>query len=251
MNGSKLLVDGRNRLRACELAGIEPRYEEIEFENDDEIWKFVRSRSERRDLTKGERAMLLAFLYPEPGKAHRGKKGESKSTAENAGLSLRRLEQARAVYRYSRELAEAVRDGVMTLDEALDRVKTDQRDLKSADEKHAQLSSEAPDLADQVHKEKLTLGEAWAAFEQRKRDAAAAEDNKRETLLRLSEAAYRGTIAWANDEFAADVLDRLEDADFAQRLIDRLRVDCSALTEIQRGANALAEMLNRIAKKGS
>jgi hypothetical protein len=70
-------------------------------------------------------------------------------------------------------------------------------------------------------------------------------------LLRLSEAAYRGTIAWANDEFATDVLDRLDDADFSQRLIDRLRIDHQALPDIQRGANALTEVLNHIAKKGS
>src|SRR5262245_47209895 len=35
----------------------------IEFENDDQVRAFVRSRSERRDLTKGQRAMALVMLF--------------------------------------------------------------------------------------------------------------------------------------------------------------------------------------------
>jgi len=63
VNGAEWLVDGRNRLHACELAGVEPNFQIIEFASDDEICAFVRSKSERRDLTAGERAMAVAMLY--------------------------------------------------------------------------------------------------------------------------------------------------------------------------------------------
>ena len=49
-----------------------------------------------------------------------GKRAQQ-TTAESAGVSLRRVESARAVLRYSRELAEHVRDSVLSLDEALER----------------------------------------------------------------------------------------------------------------------------------
>ena len=67
-----------------------------------------RSRSERRNLTKGEMAMALAMLLPDPEKGGRGNKTKA---LETSGFSRQRLGQARAVLRYSVELAEAVRDG--------------------------------------------------------------------------------------------------------------------------------------------
>jgi hypothetical protein len=46
--------------------------------------------------------MAVAMLYPDGGKGGRGKKG---NPAISTGFSQRRLEQARQVLRYSRELA--------------------------------------------------------------------------------------------------------------------------------------------------
>ena len=66
------LVDGRDRLRACKLAGVEQRFETIHFENDDDVRAFVKTRGERRDLSKGERAMALAMFFPEPERAGAG-----------------------------------------------------------------------------------------------------------------------------------------------------------------------------------
>ena len=58
-------------------------------------------------MTKGQKAIALAFLYPEPEKGGRGKKSEAGEPAETAGFSTRRLNEAREVVRYSRALAEA------------------------------------------------------------------------------------------------------------------------------------------------
>jgi hypothetical protein len=54
--------------------------------------------------------MRLALLYPEPEKGGRGK-----TVLKRDGFSKQRLSDARALYRYSRELALAVRDGPKTL----------------------------------------------------------------------------------------------------------------------------------------
>ncbi len=63
--------------------------------------------------------MALAFLYPEPEKGGRGKKSEAKTAAKRGGFSSDRVDTARAVLRHSVELAEQVRDGDVTLDDAL------------------------------------------------------------------------------------------------------------------------------------
>lgn len=55
-----LLVDGRNRWRACELAGIAPRVEFREFSSDMECASWIKSNNERRDMSEGARVMLAA-----------------------------------------------------------------------------------------------------------------------------------------------------------------------------------------------
>jgi hypothetical protein len=117
----------RNRLKACEIAGIEPSFETRDFEDDEAVRAFVKSTNERRDLTKGQRAMQLAMLYPEVDKGGGGHKGK---VTETSGFSRQRFGQARQVFSHSRELAEAVRDGTTSLDEALAVVKEQREGLK-------------------------------------------------------------------------------------------------------------------------
>ena len=62
-------------------------------------------------FSPGQRAMAMAMLYPEPEKGGRGKKSSIKRVADTPGFP-HRVKEARAVLKYSRELAEAVmRDG--------------------------------------------------------------------------------------------------------------------------------------------
>ena len=164
----------------------------------------MRSRSARRDLTKGERAASIALLYPEARRG-RGVEDEGGKAAETADISLRRVREARQVGRHSTELLEAVRDGHETLDNALEIARTERERLQSAESQLAKLVAEAPDLAHHVQEDGMKLSEAYAAFEQRKRDEETKEQNKRETILRLAESAYRGTIGWAAKGFITDV----------------------------------------------
>lgn len=167
---AEFLVDGRNRQKACEIGGIEPRYEYVEFADEDEVKAFVKSRGERRDLTKGERAMALAILYPEPenAKGGRGKRSTS-NLADSAGFSQTRLTQARMVLRLNKVLAYAVRDGIEKLDAALTKVTKDQQELQSTEAKITRLRSSASDLADLVSDERMDVDEALAALEERGR----------------------------------------------------------------------------------
>src|SRR5262249_36845859 len=56
-----------------------------------------------KHLSKGQRAMALAFAYPEPAKLKR--KGSSVSKEQRRGLSEAPLSQAHLVLAHSREMA--------------------------------------------------------------------------------------------------------------------------------------------------
>src|SRR4051794_3943945 len=47
-----VLIDGRNRLRACTMAGVEPRFET--YQGDDPVGLIVSENINRRQLTKGQ-----------------------------------------------------------------------------------------------------------------------------------------------------------------------------------------------------
>lgn len=236
------IVDGRNRYRACLIASVEPRFVTIDFRDDDEVRAFVVSRSERRNVTKGEHAMGIALAYP----GSQGKKDEAaRTSAETADVSMRRVQVARQVLRYSLDKALAVRDGILKLDKALDEVRQALADLESDETKLRQLRSNAADLADLVAEETLSLSEAFVVFQQREAEKAAVETQKRETLLRLTEQAYRGVTAWANADFADAVQSRLDDPGFRKQLVGRLRIGDEA-EDIHAGARALKKMLGKI-----
>jgi hypothetical protein len=120
----------------------------------------------RRNLTKGQQAMALAMIYPEPEKGGRGNKKE-RVEETSAAFSAKRLAQSRSVLRHSRDLAESVVKGSISLDEALAQVEELKQQANSTEPKLAQLRTAAPDLAARVEKENLTLEEALAILYQR------------------------------------------------------------------------------------
>ena len=63
-----VLLDGRNRLRACKLAGVDPRFDEWRPKTDDpekeEIDWIVSKNLRRRHLSESQRGMVGADLLP-------------------------------------------------------------------------------------------------------------------------------------------------------------------------------------------
>lgn len=230
------LIDGRNRLRACEIAGVEPRFEQLN--GHDAAALIVSANLERRNLTKGQQAVALAMIYPEREKGGRGRKAQNSSETE--GFSAARLSQARTVLRHSRALAEQVMAKHLSLDAALDVVAEERRAAQSTDAMLSELRAAAPDLADLVDEERLPLSEAYAAHQKRLADAAAAEANKRETMLRVSEAAWRAVTAFASADFIFELMERLADHEFSRQWMMRVRPDATRIKEIADGAEKLA-----------
>jgi hypothetical protein len=69
IDANGVLIDGRNRLRACEIARVEPRFEQLDGR--DPTGFIVSANIARRHLSKAQQAMALAMIYPEPEKGGR------------------------------------------------------------------------------------------------------------------------------------------------------------------------------------
>ena len=241
----KQLLDGRNRLEACRRARVEPRFERLPF-HVDPVEYIVAHNIARRDLSKGQKALALALLYPEPERG-RGKIDPARKDAAGAQFSYRRVQEARQILRYP-DLVEMVRQGTKPFDEALAEAIERARSESSGAEWLRELVAGAPDLATLVADGQLSLAEAWAAFKKREAEAEAQEANKRETLLRICEAAYRGVEALSHSEFTTQLFDRLNDEKFRQQMTARLRLENTGHADINQGAIALGELLRRLGR---
>jgi hypothetical protein len=152
-----VLIDGRNRLAACEKAGVAPVYQEL---NGHDAPAFIVSANlARRNLSKGQQAMAMAMIYPE-GK--RDVKALNISRSEQVLLS-----QARTILRHSAELAEDVLHRGEHFDVALKQVRADAQKRQGHDAQMATLHAHAPDVAALVLDGRLTLETAMAELGQR------------------------------------------------------------------------------------
>jgi hypothetical protein len=92
-----VLIDGRNRLKACEMAGVEPRFRQFPWEGDAEgkeaaIRRYiVRENLRRRHMNAGQCAIMEALASPDPGNRWRS---DSKIESE---VHKGELSRARAI----------------------------------------------------------------------------------------------------------------------------------------------------------
>lgn len=178
-----VLIDGRNRLAACEIAQVEPSWELLN--GHDAAAVIVSANLARRNLSKGQQAVALAMIYPEPGKGGRGNK--AKKSLETEGFSAARLSQARSVLRHSRGLAEDVLAKRTSLDKAIATVEEERRAGQSIDAKMAELRRLAPDIADLVDEERISLDAGMTELRTRQRREDEALDAAEQAVRRLAD----------------------------------------------------------------
>ena len=137
IDDEKQIVDGRNRLAACKIAKVEPKFEKLNGR--DPLAYIVSANLQRRNLTKGQQAMALAMIYPKEPERGRGKKDAARKDAESASFSYRRLQEARSILWHSHDLAEAVLKGMLPFNDALAQVEEARVAASSKTARHAQL----------------------------------------------------------------------------------------------------------------
>lgn len=178
------LLDGRNRLRACELAGVEPRFETYEGDDPD---GYVVATNLRRDLNQSQRAIIAAKSSKLEDLRNHGRGGAAGKLAQTWGVAPSRISEAVLVLEFRPDLAELMAAGNLPLHRAY----ADAQEEKARREKQDRLVDEmrdaAPDLARLVEADDLTLEAALDQFAQRKRDQEekdAAAADARATWLR-------------------------------------------------------------------
>lgn len=169
---SGAILDGRNRLRACELAGVDPAF--TTYEGDDPAAYVIAENVNRRHLSKGQRAMAVAML----------RKSKNDFSAPD-DLSDGYIKSASVVLKHAPELTDRVMDGSVALSDAYKEAQSRKASQQTRDEQEKQLARErneqakaiatkmaelrkgAPDLADLVSEERMTLREAIGAWQER------------------------------------------------------------------------------------
>ena len=107
------LCDGRNRAKACKIAGVKP--ETRQLNGDIDPVAFIMSANEhRRHMTKGQRAAVAA-------KARLFLKNSQTKTAASIGTSQSQIAYANVVLEYAPPLLDAVISGTLALNEAYEK----------------------------------------------------------------------------------------------------------------------------------
>lgn len=162
------VLDGRNRLAACKLAGVEPRFETFDGEDPDGYALAVNIA--RRHLTTGARAVIAAKAV---NAGYTTQHAASKST----DLYRARIAEAAVVLKWAPYLADAVVAGATPLSAALDEARAKKLNAEQLAVKMDRLRDEAPDLLELVGEERMGIDDAIAALDAR--EAKAAEEEAR------------------------------------------------------------------------
>ncbi|MEU6967466.1 ParB N-terminal domain-containing protein [Kitasatospora aureofaciens] len=156
-----VLLDGRNRLAACELVGVEPRF--TTYSGADQTAYVIAANVRRRNLSEGQRAVIHAMALSPSGHSLR-------THAKLHDISRTRLSLANTVLKNAPDLAEQVRLGVLGLDAANDLIRRRKAEAETIQAQHDHLLRHAPDLAAQVTEGHLTRDAATAALDKRLED---------------------------------------------------------------------------------
>src|SRR5262249_48257861 len=112
------ILDGRNRLKACEAKGIEPRFEDFEGTDEEAHALVISLNVQRRNLTTGQRASVAAKDWGLENKTD-GRRSKNvtngivsaETLVKQFHISKRDLTQARDLLRDAQDLAREVEQG--------------------------------------------------------------------------------------------------------------------------------------------
>ena len=167
------ILDGRNRLAACKLAGVEPTF--TEANGDDPLALVVSLNVKRRNLTASQNAIAAAEV------SLLGEKfthADRRQIAKTFGVNERYLANARSLADRAPDLAAAVKSGAMPLAVAYDELRGREREEEERNEAQARLQRR-PDLAELVEGGKLSLADALALIDREEREAEEARKRYR------------------------------------------------------------------------
>lgn len=191
------LVDGRNRLAACALAGVEPRFAcDPSLDTADKVAAFIhRANAQRRMVSTGQKAMAQAMYLAGLGRRKNGRWARGSVAIPDVGNSEKKAWQnamhvAGLVIDHAPDLALKVKAGAITLNEAAteaEAARDEQRARADAEQARrdqlTDLKENRPELARLVDAGELSLKDALLI---RADDVAAEEKATREREERIA-----------------------------------------------------------------
>jgi protein gp37/ParB-like chromosome segregation protein Spo0J len=164
------ILDGRNRYRACEIAGVEPRFEEYTGPNP--IFKAISLNEQRRHLTASQRALIAARL---------ANVAKGRPPKENAGNPALTQAQASAVMGVDRSTLQAA---TVVQDEASPALQKAVEQGRIAVTTAAKLTNLTPleqaEVVKLVDKAEIVARAKAAEEQKRQREAASAESKAKD-----------------------------------------------------------------------
>ncbi|UGQ15009.1 hypothetical protein LO772_16415 [Yinghuangia sp. ASG 101] len=230
-----VLLDGRNRLAACHRVGVQPTF--TTYQGSNPAAYILGANINRRHVTQGQRAMIAAM-------ARSGTRHSLRATANAAQLSRSRVTDADFVLRYAANLADHVRTGAISLDEALAHARRRRTSVADHQARFATLEASAPDLARRIREEEMTLADAETAARQRRKEAADREAVHRVDALRaddgdtgtpFADLAQDGDITWTEALIRAEEYLTLRDQQIrrARRDLEQIHTSWRAISTLQ------------------
>jgi hypothetical protein len=168
-----VLIDGRNRWAACQMANVDPTFTTINGQ--DPVAYILSSNDARRHMNKGQRAMIRAKANSLQNKDSWGEQLES---SRELSVSEARVSQSKTILKYRPDLADDVIAGTLPLNDAYAQAKARKDGKDTNDARMAILRAESPYYANEVAEERITLGQAWAAYQEKLREE---EDRRKRT----------------------------------------------------------------------
>jgi ParB-like chromosome segregation protein Spo0J len=174
-NAAGEVVDGRNRLLACEKAGVKPLFAPIN--GVDTFDSVISLNLQRRHLNSNQRAMLHAYLRYQK-KQQRSVTPEVvfetvKEMAERLKISQNRLYQCNQIIKHAPQLVFEVIQARMTVDDAYEEAKPISEAPERRRAMEVLLQDKAPDLWHLVVDGSMKLPDAVRSLEAREREEAA------------------------------------------------------------------------------
>lgn len=168
VDGQTALVDGRNRREACRRAGITPNYTLL-TDGEDLPARILSENVYRRHMIKSQRAMVVARVLETNHVSQR-------KAADSLRIKQPMLAKASIVLHHAPDLTASVIAGHISLENAYEEARIRKGRADTHESRFNALKEAAPDLAEMVVEERLTLEEAEAAERDR---AERARHNKK------------------------------------------------------------------------
>lgn len=192
------LVDGRNRLEACRIAGVSPKYLTPRgLDTEEAVRSYIgRVNAQRRNVSTGQKAMAVADDLAAQGKRKNGRwaRGSISQTSDLSGDAWRvAMVQAGLVIDWRPDLTDDVIAGSVTLNAAAEQAEA-ARDVQAraeAEERRqaallADLQEHRPDLAALVDAGDLPLGDALTIRDKETEAERKAEADRREAIRKTN-----------------------------------------------------------------